>query len=244
MLNNMKNDYASWIVITGLILLLLEVSFFNEGLIFSLLASGAMIYFGRSLMPKKKGKVLFWVGLFFFLSSVFSMMTFRFFLLAVLIYLAYQYAQSKKKPEMITPVLQEPEKEVRTEMLVEKPSLFKNRLFGNQETPSHVYEWNDINILTGIGDTVIDLSLTVLPKGETVIFIRNIIGNVKVFVPYDVDLTLRHSAVVGSAEVFEHEEGRVLNQSLFVQTPGYDDAEQKIKIFTSMMVGNIEVKRI
>lgn len=129
-------------------------------------------------------------------------------------------------------------------MLVEKPSLFKNRLFGNQETPSHVYEWNDINILTGIGDTVIDLSLTVLPKGETVIFIRNIIGNVKVFVPYDVDLTLRHSAVVGSAEVFEHEEGRVLNQSLFVQTPGYDDAEQKIKIFTSMMVGNIEVKRI
>jgi lia operon protein LiaF len=244
MLNNMKNDYVSWIVITGIILLLLEVSFFNEGLIFSLLASGAMIYFGRSLMPKKTGKLLFWAGLFFFLSSVFSMMTFRFFLLAVLIYLAYQFAQSKKKPELITPVLQEPEKENRKEMLIEKPPLFKNRLFGHQETPSHVYEWNDVNIQTGIGDSVIDLSLTVLPKGETVIFIRNIIGNVKVYVPYDVEVTLRHSSVIGSAEVFEYEEGRVLNQSLYLQTPGYNEAEQKVKIFTSMLVGDIEVRRI
>ncbi|MCM3125461.1 MULTISPECIES: cell wall-active antibiotics response protein LiaF [Bacillaceae] len=244
MLNKMKNDYVSWIVITGVILLLLEVSFFNEGLIFSLLASGAMIYFGRSLMPKKSGKVLFWAGLFFFLSSVFSMMTFRFFLLAVLIYLVYQYIQSKKKPELITPVLQKPEKEVSKEMVIEKPPLFKNRLFGHQETPSHVYEWDDVNIQTGIGDSVIDLSMTVLPKGETVIFIRNIIGNVKVYVPYDVEVTLRHSSIVGSAEVFGHQEGRVLNQSLYVQTPGYEEAGQKVKIFTSMIVGNIEVKRI
>ncbi|WP_079505393.1 cell wall-active antibiotics response protein LiaF [Mesobacillus jeotgali] len=241
---NMKNDYISWIVITGLILLLLEVSFFNEGLIFSLLASGAMIYFGRSLMPRKSGKLLFWAGLFFLLSSVFSMMTFRFFLLAVLVYLAYQYIQSKKKPEIITPVLQEPEKANGKEMLIEKPPLFKNRFFGHQETPSYVYDWDDVNIQAGIGDSVIDLSLTVLPKGETVIFIRNLIGNVKVYVPYDLEVTLRHSSVVGSAEIFEHQEARVLNQSLFIQTPGYEQASQKVKIFTSMVAGNIEVKRI
>ncbi|MGA9227854.1 MAG: cell wall-active antibiotics response protein LiaF [Mesobacillus sp.] len=244
MLNNLKNDYISWIAITGVILLLLEVSFFNEGLIFSLLASGAMIYFGRSLMPKKSGKLLFWGGIFFFLSSVFSMMTFKFFLLAVLIYLAYQFAQSKKKPEVITPILQEQVVEKKKEMIIEKPPLFKNRLFGPQETPTHVYEWNDVNIQTGVGDSVLDLSLTVLPKGETVVFIRKIIGNVKIFIPYDLEVTVRHSAVAGSAEVFEHQEGRVLNQTLFLQTPGYDGAEQKVKIFTSMVIGNIEVKRI
>lgn len=244
MLKNWKNDLVSWIVITGLFLLLLEVTFFNKGLIFSLLASGAMVYFGRSLMPKKSGKALFWVGLFFFLSSVFSMFTFRFFLLAVLIYLIYQYIQSKKKPEMITPVLQEPEKESSQEMLMEKTPLFKNRLFGDQETPSHVYEWDDVNIQTGIGDSVIDLSMTVLPKSETVIFIRNIIGNVKVYVPYDVEVSLRHSSIFGTAEVFGHQDIRMLNQNLFVQTPGYEEAGQKVKIFTSMIVGNIEVKHI
>lgn len=244
MLKNWKNDLVSWIVITGLFLLLLEVTFFNKGLIFSLLASAAMVYFGRSLMPKKSGKALFWVGLFFFLSSVFSMFTFRFFLLAVLIYLIYQYIQSKKKPEMITPVLQEPEKESKQEMLMEKTPLFKNRLFGDQETPSHVYEWDDVNIQTGIGDSVIDLSMTVLPKSETVIFIRNIIGNVKVYVPYDVEVSLRHSSIFGTAEVFGHQDIRMLNQNLFVQTPSYEEAGQKVKIFTSMIVGNIEVKHI
>ncbi|HAQ07881.1 MAG TPA: cell wall-active antibiotics response protein [Bacillus bacterium] len=240
----MKNDFVSWIFLTGVILLLLEISFFNEGLIFSLLASGAMIYFGRSLMPRRTGKLLFWIGVFFFLSSVFSMMTFRFFLLAVLLYIAFQFAQSKKKPEVIVPILREPSLELSKDTVIEKPPLFKNRLFGQQETPAHVYDWNDVNVQTGIGDTVIDLSMTVLPKGETVIFIRNIIGNIKVFVPYDVEVTVRHSAIIGSAEVFQHEEDRVLNQSLFLQTAGYELAEQKVKIFTSMAVGNLEVKRI
>jgi lia operon protein LiaF len=241
---NMKNDYVSWIALTGLILLVLEVSFFNEGLIFSLLASGAMIYFGRSLLPRRTGKLLFWGGLFFFLSSVFTMMTFRFFLLAVLIYIAYQFAQSKKKPEVIMPFLQGPLEKHNQDTIIEKSPFFKNALFGHQGSPPHVYEWNDVNIQKGIGDCVIDLSLTVLPKGETVIFIRTIIGNMKVFVPYDVEVTVRHSAIVGSVEVFEHEQARVLNHSLFLQTPGYELAEQKVKIFTSMMVGNLEVKRI
>lgn len=244
MFKNMKNDYVSWIAIAGLILLLLEVSFFNEGLIFSLLASGAMIYFGRSLLPRRTGKLLFWAGLFFFLSSVFSMMTFRFFLLAVLIYIGYQFAQSKKRPEVMTPILQKPAETMQKETVIEKPPLFKNLLFGHQGSPPHVYDWDDINIQKGIGDCVIDLSLTVLPKGETVIFTRSIIGNMTVFVPYDVEVTVRHSAIIGAAEVFDYEEGRVLNQSLFLKTPGYDMADQKVKIFTSMVVGNLEVKRI
>ena len=245
MFNNFKSDYISWIVLIGLVLLLLEVSFFNEGLIFSLLASGAMVYFGRSLMPRMTGKILFWAGLFFFLSSVFSMMTFRFFLLAALIYIVYQYGKSKKKPEVIVPILEEPASaEAPKETVVQKQPLFENRMFGHQATPPHPYEWNDVNIQTGIGDTVIDLSLTVLPKGETVIFIRNLIGNIKVFVPYDLEVVVRHSSLLGSTEVLEHEEDKVLNQSLYIQTPGYEMAEQKVKIFTSSVVGNLEVKRI
>ena len=35
----------------------------------------------------------------------------------------------------------------------------------NKGRPMHAYEWNDINIQNGIGNTVIDLSQTILPKG-------------------------------------------------------------------------------
>ena len=56
-----------------------------------------------------------------------------------------------------------------------------------------MYEWNDVNIQAGIGDTVIDLSYTVLPKGETVIFIRNVMGKVTIMIPYDVEVSVNHS---------------------------------------------------
>ncbi|CAM3910699.1 cell wall-active antibiotics response protein LiaF [Mesobacillus zeae] len=244
MLRQMKKDYISWIVIISAVLLLLEISFFNKGLIFSLPASAAMIYFGWKKMPRKFGKFLFWGGLLFLASSVLGMMTFRFFLLAIFLYMILQFAQSKKSPQTIHPVLTEPAGEPQDTVIVEQHPLFKNQLFGQQQTPSHVYEWNDINIFTGIGDSIIDLSYTVLPKGETIVFIRNIVGSIKIFIPYDVEVNIRHAAVAGSVDALEHHESKVFNQTLLLKTPGYDGAEQRVKIITSMLVGDLEVKRI
>ena len=113
-----------------------------------------------------------------------------------------------------------------------------------QKTPSGVYEWNDINIQSGIGDTIIDLSYTVLPKGETVIFIRNIIGNIHIQIPYEIEVSVNHSCIVGSTTVFENHQSRIFNQVFHLKTSGYESAEQKVKIFSSLLVGNIEVTRI
>ncbi|SEM94791.1 lia operon protein LiaF [Mesobacillus persicus] len=244
MLNKMQNDSFSWMLLIGALLLLVEITFFNQGLIFSLFVSGAMIYFGRKLYSRVLGKMLFWIGLFTFASSVFGMMTFRLLLLAALLFLIIQFAQSKKKPEVIRPMLEEPSSPQSETTIIEQSSLFKNTVFGHQKTPQHVYEWDDVNIVTGVGDTVIDLSYTVLPKGETVIFIRNIVGNMKIYVPYDTEVNLRHSSFVGSANVLDFQRERSFNQMLAVKTPDYDQAVQKVKIFTSSMIGDIEVKRI
>jgi len=243
-LNKFDKDSFSWIVLIGVLLLLVEITFFNQGLIFSLFVSGAMIYFGRKLYRRTTGKIIFWLGAFSLVSSVIGMITFRLFLLAILIYIIIQFAQSKKKPEVIRPTLEEPTPISSESIMVEQSSLFKNSAFGHQSTPQHAYEWDDVNIMTGIGDTVIDLSYTVLPKGETVIFIRNIVGNIKIFIPYDTEVSLRHSALAGSAEVLDYQKKRSFNQMLAVKTPGYDQAEQKVKILTSMMIGDIEVKRL
>ena len=43
--------------------------------------------------------------------------------------------------------------------MIRTEPLFENIFLGQQKTPNGVYEWNDINIQAGIGDTVIDLSL-------------------------------------------------------------------------------------
>lgn len=245
MLNKVKSEYISWIFLLGIIILFLEFTFFNRGLIFSLLVNIGMIYVGRKWMPKTIGKLLFWFGIVLLIISIFSMITFRFFLLAILVHLIMQYAQSKRKPAHIRPVIKEEMGIVLDkEPIHKKEPLFANQLFGQLKTPAHSYEWRDINIQTGIGDTIIDLSYTVLPKGETVMFIRNFIGNIRILVPYDIEVSVNHSVITGSTEIFEMEESKVFNQTVHVQTQGFENAEQRIKIFTSLFIGDLEVKRV
>lgn len=244
MLKNVKNDYPSWLILFGGLLLALEVLFFNRGLIFSLLLSGGMIYLGRRRARKNKGKIFFWGGILLFFASLFNMMTFKFLLIAVFIHLIIQYGQSKRNPNKITPVFTEPLKENQEESILKSTPLLENVLFGQQKTPNHVYEWNDVNIQAGVGDTLIDLSYTVFPKGETVIFIRNIIGNIRILIPYEIEVSLNHSVLAGSVDLFDFHQGKIFNQVYHLKTPGYEKAEQKIKIVTSLVVGNIEVGRI
>lgn len=245
MLNKVKSEYISWIFLIGAIILFLEFTFFNRGLIFSFLVNIGMIFLGRKWMPKSKGKVLFWLGIALLIISIFSMITVRFFMLAILVHFIIQYVQSKKKPAYIKPEINEQSGiSLDKEPLIKKEPLFSNQLFGQQKTPEHGYEWRDINIQTGIGDTIIDLSYTVLPKGETVIFIRNSIGNIRVLVPYDVEICVNHSAMAGSTDILEFEGSKVFNENLQLQTPGFETAEQRIKIFTSLFIGDLEVKRV
>lgn len=244
MLKNMKSEYVSWIIFIGGIVLLLEVLFFNRGLIFSLIFASGMIYLGRKRRNKRKGKFLFWVGIFFFCASIFNMMTFKFLLLAVLLHFLIQYVTSKKKPQKISPILTEPKQRFEEETLVHSKPLLENVLFGQQKTPDQVYEWNDINIQAGIGDTVIDLSYTVFPKEETVIFIRNVIGNIHILVPYDMEVSISHSVLAGSTTIFEFHDSKIFNKVYHMKTIDYEKSEQKVKILTSLIVGDIEVSRI
>ena len=101
-----------------------------------------------------------------------------------------------------------------------------------------------MNIQAGIGDTVIDLSYTVLPKDETVIFIRNVMGKVTIMIPYDVEVSVNHSVFFGSVRILDFKESSLMNRLIKVETADYEQANQKVKIFTSMMIGDIEVKRV
>jgi lia operon protein LiaF len=243
-LKNIKNDYVSWIILIGGMILLLEVLFFNRGLIFSLLISSGLIYLGRKRRAKRKGKILFWAGIVFFCASIFNMMTFKFFLVAVLLHFFIQFANSKRNPKTISPILTEPKTLLEEETIVQTKPLLENVLFGQQKTPAGVYEWNDINIQSWVGDTVIDLSYTVFPKGETVIFIRNGIGNIHILVPYEMEVSVHHSVLAGSTSIFDYHDPKIFNKVVNIKTLEYEKTDQKIKIFTSLMVGNLEVSRV
>lgn len=244
MLDRIKSDYISWIVLIGVLLLAIEVTFFHGGLIFSLFISGACIYLGKKRLKKTLGKLFFWIGCISLFITIINMMTFKFLLFALILYFIIIFFQSKKTPNYVKPTLQEPTTTNEKPRVESKKPLFSNIFIGKQETPDHVYEWNDVNIQKGFGDTIIDLSYTVLPKGESVINIRNLIGNVIILIPYDNEVCLHHSVIFGATKVLEHEESKLFNQIFSIQTSDYEQAQHKIKVLTSMVIGDIEVKRV
>jgi lia operon protein LiaF len=241
MLNMKKTDLLSYILIIGFFMFILEVSFFDTGLIFSLLISGICLYFGRKKWRWFLGKVLFAIGALTIFFTIIGSFTFRFLLLASIIYFIILFTQSKQNPTYFRPEIA-PAKS--GQMVKREQQWFQNKFLGRQKTPEHSYTWDDVNIQTGIGDTIIDLSYTVLPKGEAVIFIRNVVGSIQILVPYEVDISIKHSVMVGSTLILEEEESKTWNQTVHYQTSGYEDSTQKIKIITSCLVGSLEVKRV
>ncbi|TYS67163.1 cell wall-active antibiotics response protein [Sutcliffiella horikoshii] len=241
MLNKMKSDYLSFIIVVASLIFLLEILFFNTGLIFSFLFSGFLMYIGKKKWHWLIGKALFVIGVLSITFTVFNMMTFNFLILATVLYFLYKFLQAKKHPVEMQPSIMPKQEE---QVVRNEQKWFTNKLFGGQKTPDHSYTWDDVNIQCGISDTQIDLSYTVLPKGESIIFIRNVIGNIQIMVPYELELNIVHSGMVGSINILEQEEKSILNQTVHYQTANYREATHKVKIVTSIFVGSIEVKRV
>ncbi|MCA1321840.1 cell wall-active antibiotics response protein LiaF [Bacillus tianshenii] len=241
MSNLKKTDLLSYILIIGFFIFILEISFFDPGLIFSLLISGICLYFGKKKWNWFLGKVLFAIGALSLFFTIIGSFTFRFLLLASIVYFFILFTQTKQNPSYIRPEIAA-ENGIR--LVKHEQKWFQNKLLGRQKTPEHSYTWEDVNIQTGIGDTIIDLSYTVLPKGESVIFIRNVVGNIQILVPYELDISVNHSVMVGSTVILEEEESKQWNRTVHFQTSGYEESSQKIKIITSCLVGSLEVKRV
>lgn len=237
--NNMQ-----WLFIIGILLVILDFTVFNPGLIFLLFISAGFIYFGKKRKSGQIGRILFWTGIFFLIMAIISSFIFKFVLFALLIYAVYQFMESKKEEKLIQPkIIHGPPSETGEKVIRKKP-LLRNVFFGRQSTPEYIYEWNDINIQTGIGDCVIDLSNTVLPDGVAVIAIQSIAGNIQILIPYEQEVSIHSTIISGSFRFFSETEPKVFNQTIYMQTENFDQAENKIKIVTSLLVGKVEVKRI
>ncbi|WP_173918435.1 cell wall-active antibiotics response protein LiaF [Halobacillus sp. Marseille-Q1614] len=239
MLKRLSTDTINTILIIGAILLVLEVVFFNGGLIFSVVFSGVFMYFGWKNYRSLWGKVLFWIGAVSVFFTILNMMAVRFLIIVGLAMLLINYYRSKDRPKKIEPVIIED-----ISLETESSPIMEQKLFGDQATPDHSYRWHDINIHGGFGDRIIDLSHTVLPEDEAVISIRHFIGNIHIYIPYEVEVSIHHSALLGRAAIFQYRKSKLLNQTVSYQTPDYKTNKPRVKVVTSVVSGDIEVKRV
>ncbi|MFA9555966.1 cell wall-active antibiotics response protein LiaF [Evansella sp. AB-rgal1] len=242
MLRRLSTDTINMILLIGIALLFIELFFFNSGLVFTLVFFSLLLYFGLKKYDSTFGKILFWIGVVVLFFTVLNMMAVKFLIIAAIVLFFVQYNKSKKEPEHVEPHI-EAHNTTTEEPLVKVKPLFYGKFFGTQKTDEAPYQWRDINIHGGFGDRVIDLSNTVLPD-DSVISIRHFIGNIKIYVPYEVEVTVLHSSVFGRATIFHNQHASLLNQTMTYRTENYDSTTPRVKIVTSVLSGDIEVKRI
>ena len=81
--------------------------------------------------------------------------------------------------------------------------IWKNKLFSVQSSPFSSYEWEDIHIQGLFGDIHIDVTDTVLPKGTSLISVRQGIGKIKIELPYEIPVRIHYTTLIGDAKLFD-----------------------------------------
>ncbi|NEW08242.1 hypothetical protein GK047_19765 [Paenibacillus sp. SYP-B3998] len=123
--------------------------------------------------------------------------------------------------------------------------LHRHGFIGDVHLGQDPWELKPLQISHFIGDSVIDLTRASIPLGETPIHITAFIGDVKIFIPNDIDVEVRvmASSFIGDMKVLDRRESGFL-RNVRTQTSHYEEAERKLIVTTSMFIGDITIKRI
>jgi lia operon protein LiaF len=107
------------------------------------------------------------------------------------------------------------------------------------------WELTSMDIAHFLGDTVIDLTTATIPMGETVLTVSAFMGDVKLYLPNDIDIEIcvEASSFMGHMNILDrHEKG--LMRYIRTQSNHYPEAGKKIKLIVSMFIGDVQVKRV
>lgn len=232
-----KDHVLPYLILALLLFFLFELIFLQTSTFIWLIIASVITYIAWKHSYRPEGKVVFWIGLVLVGVTLLDTTLFKFGLFLILgIWLIRLYKQHQQ------PSYHQPQFLADAE-LKHEPVLLVNQWFGKQTTPKDGYPFQDINIQAGIGETIIDLTATILPKGEPVVTVNQWFGKVIIIVPYDVEISLHHSVLAGSINLLGYQDARMTNRTLHIITADYHTATRRVKLHTTLWFGEIEVRR-
>ncbi|MEX2415722.1 MAG: cell wall-active antibiotics response protein LiaF [Paenibacillaceae bacterium] len=121
----------------------------------------------------------------------------------------------------------------------------RSGFFGDLYLGHDYWELKPMNISHFIGDTIIDLTKAQIPAGDTKLNISVFIGDVKVFVPNDmeVEVSVTSSSFLGDSTVFSKRESGFM-RSVREETQDFIMSDKKIRLQVSLFIGDITVQRV
>ncbi|WP_035053479.1 cell wall-active antibiotics response protein LiaF [Carnobacterium pleistocenium] len=241
----MKNNWKWFLLIESLLIIVTLYQLINNLFILGLFAIGCwLIFLGRKQQERRK-KTNLAIGLLLTAFALMSLGGFWYMSIAAVIFFYMNYGKVFSKMDTFN-FQQAPwnEKEIvvveTTDSLPKNAKRFKRNWLGNERIGSSIYEWDDINFSIFMGDTIIDLGNTLLPKEESYILIRKGFGKTRILVPTGIGVMIEHSSVKGKV-LFEGQCYMLENESIKMYSKQYESQARTIKIITSVIVGDLEV---
>ncbi|MRN55860.1 cell wall-active antibiotics response protein LiaF [Paenibacillus monticola] len=126
-----------------------------------------------------------------------------------------------------------------------KETTHRSAFIGDVHMGREHFQLKNTNISQFIGDTVLDLTNAQIAYGETKINISAFIGDIKVYIPNDMDLgiSVNSSSFIGDMQVLEQSRSGFMS-SVQCKTPYYKEAGKKVRINVSAFIGDIKVKTV
>lgn len=126
--------------------------------------------------------------------------------------------------------------------LVSPGTTVRQRLLGDIRRDG-VWQVTDEEIWIGLGDVELDATRADVPVGETTIRILGFIGDVDVFVPQGVGISVSSTAFVTDARVLgQKREGFLFPVRL--TSDSYETAKRKVRLETTFFITDLRVKQL
>jgi lia operon protein LiaF len=94
-----------------------------------------------------------------------------------------------------------------------------------------------------IGEIKLDLGLAIWEEPEVTIILQGVIGDIDVIVPENVGILVTSSVIFGQIEIEMEKDAGVLNKMIW-QSPNYHTSTNKVKLFVSYIIADVDVKII
>ncbi|OMF33349.1 cell wall-active antibiotics response protein LiaF [Paenibacillus sp. FSL H8-0259] len=127
----------------------------------------------------------------------------------------------------------------------DKETTNRSAFIGDVHMGREHFQLKQTNISQFIGDTVLDLTNAQIPYGETKINISAFVGDIKVYIPDDMNLgvSVIGSSFIGDMQVLEQSRSGFMS-NVQCKTPYYKEAGKKVRINVSCFIGDIKVKTV
>jgi len=107
----------------------------------------------------------------------------------------------------------------------------------------HRFELHDMKINNGLGDVKIDLSQAIIAHGDTTIEVFAGLGDVQLYVPYDLDVCVQASVLLGTLDVLNYKQDGFTRRTQ-TQSAGYEEAAKRVNILITLGIGDVDVRYV